>query len=696
MTATTVGAAGQSDALRAEIVEDLELAYVSRALDDKELTLQKQSKVFFQISGAGHEALLLGLARDLRAGYDWFFPYYRDRALMLGLGVEPVDIMRASVGAETDPMSHGRQMPSHWSDRARHVVSQTSATGSQLLPAVGCAEAGRYASAHPEAGVPFQPDEITYVSLGEGTASQGEFWEAVNAAALMQLPVLFVVADNGWAISVPRHLQLSAPVSDQVRNISGLRVETVDGTDYAEVRRTSAAVVAHLRGGGGPVLLHALVTRPYSHSAADTQAKYRSSADLDDERSIDPIQRMSESVLALGLLSESELEELKDRARATVDRAASVALTEPVPDPRSVLQHVVAPLIPLAAAPDMEPPPGDDDVTMSEAIRTTLAEVMHRDSRVRVFGEDVADAPIESIAEVEGKGGVFGTTFGLQRQFGEDRCFNTPLAEAAIVGRAVGQAIRGLRPAPEVQFFDYVWAATQQIKTEAATMRWRSAGAWSVPMVLRIPIGGYLAGGAIWHSQSGESFFAHIPGLLIAMPSRAVDAAGLLRTAFEIDDPVLFLEHKHLYRQDYARGPATGPDFTVPFGRGRIARPGGDVTVITWGATVHKSVLAAEALATEGVDVEVIDLRTIVPWDQQIVADSVARTGRALVVHEDIVTGGWGAEIAVWIGEMCFDDLLGPVRRVGALDSHVGYAPSLESAVLPQVGDIVGAVRNIF
>jgi 2-oxoisovalerate dehydrogenase E1 component len=699
MATATTATGGRSDGSRSlfgfphdELVEDFRLACISRALDDREMALQKQSKVFFQISGAGHEALLLGLARSLRPGYDWFFPYYRDLALMLGLGVTPTEVLLGAVGAAADPASGGRQMPSHWGDPDRHVVTQTSATGTQCLPAVGCAEAARYISRRPQLpGCTAQGDEVTYVSLGEGATSEGEFWESLNTAATLHLPVLFVVADNGYAISVPVTDQSPAPVSELVRGFRGLEVHRFDGRDYFTVRRNGAKAVAHVRAGVGPVLIHATVTRPYSHSAQDTQSKYRPAEELAEEAAHDPILLLERALVDGGVLTEEEAVGVRDDAKRVVAEAAREAMAAARPDPATVTEHVyVLPSVP-------EPPveyEGGEVVTFGEAIKRTLHELMGEDERIRVFGEDVADAREMVLADVEGKGGVFGTTHGLQRTFGIARCYNTPLAEANIVGRAVGQALRGLRPAPEIQFFDYVWPAMQQIKTEAATIRWRSNGTFTCPMVIRIPIGGYLQGGAIWHSQCGESIFAHVPGLLVAFPSRARDAAGLLRYAFRCEDPVLFLEHKHLLRQPYTRDPYPPADWVLPFGQGDLRTRGDALTVVTWGATVEKS-LQAVASVDGGVAADVIDLRTIVPWDRELVAESVARTGRVLVVQEDVLTCGFGAEVAAWIGEHCFADLDAPVRRVGALDTHVPYEPTLEDAVLPQVDDIAAAVRDL-
>jgi 2-oxoisovalerate dehydrogenase E1 component len=680
----------------AELVEDLRLALVSRFLDDREIAWQKQNRVFFQISGAGHEALLLALARNLRPGHDWFFPYYRDRSLMLGLGVTPTEILLEAVGSADDPASGGRQMPCHWGYPWLNVVTESSATGSQCIPAVGCAEAARYISRRPQLpGCQAYGDELTYVSLGEGATSEGEFWESLNTACTLHLPVLYVVADNGFAISVPSSDQAPAPVSELVKGFRGLHVHKVDGRDYFAVRKLAAKAIPAVRAGVGPALIHAIVTRPYSHSAADTQSKYRSADELADEAAHDPIKLLEEELLTAGVLTAEQANRIREEAHQLVADAAKQALAGRRPEPSSVTEHVyVMPVVPAEAE---EKDDGKGEVVaFGEAIRRTLHEQMAADERIRVFGEDVADAREQVLANVEGKGGVFGTTYGLQREFGLARCYNTPLAEANIVGRAIGQALRGLKPVPEVQFFDYIWTAMQQIKTEAATIRWRSNGAFSCPLVLRVPIGGYLTGGAIWHSQCGESIFAHVPGLIVLMPSRARDAAGLLRTAFMADDPVLFLEHKHLLRQPYTRDPFPSPGFQIPFGSGTVVQAGDDLTVVTYGATVEKSRQAARMLADEdGARVEVIDLRSIVPWDKDLVAESVAKTSRVLVVHEDVYTCGFGAEVAAWIADECFTYLDAPIRRVTATDTHVAYEPTLERAILPQVEDIVASARSI-
>jgi len=700
---------------RVQLLEDYRLACISRALDDREIMLQKQSRVFFQISGAGHEMVLLALARSLRPAYDWFFPYYRDQALCLALGVTPLEILQQAVGSSEDPSSGGRQMPSHWGSRRLNIVSQTSPTGSQCLPAVGCAEASRYIAPRSQnlEGCQAYGDEITYVSLGEGATSEGEFWESLNTACRLHLPVLYLVADNGYAISVRAADQAPAPISELVRGFRGLAITKVDGTDYFASRQKGADAIARVRAGEGPGLIHATVTRPYSHSSQDTQTKYRSAEELEVEAGHDPILRFENQLIRGGLLTQEEAAQIREETRLQVAATSRTALTCTRPDPATVTHNVLAiPDIPMPDAelaataptatadahrsdPLSERASRGDAIGMGDAIRLTLLELMAADQRIRVFGEDVADAPEDVVELVEGKGGVFGTTHGLQKTFGISRCYNTPLAEANIVGRGIGQALRGLRPCAEIQFFDYIWPAMHQIRSEAATARWRSQGEYTVPLVIRTAIGGYVSGGSLWHSQSGESIFTHIPGLIVIFPSRVRDAVGLLRAAFRCEDPVLFLEHKHLLRQKYAMDPFPQPGYVLPLGKAATVREGRDLSIVTWGATVQKSLEAAERLAADGVSVEVVDLRTLSPWDRDAVAETVARTSKLLVVHEDILTSGFGAEVAAWAGEHCYSDLDGPIRRVGATDTFVAYEPTLEKAILPQTDDIERAAREL-
>ncbi|MCU1494682.1 MAG: bfmBAB [Acidimicrobiaceae bacterium] len=691
--APIAGVSSYRGVLHAELVEDFRTACLTRAVDERQMTLYKQGRVYFQIAGAGHEALLTGIARSLRPGYDWFFPYYRDIALVLALGVSPREIILQSVGSSDDPSSGGRQMPAHWGRKDLNIVSQSSPTGSQCLPAVGCAEASGYLSSRHIDGLSAHPDEVTYVSLGEGATSEGEFWESLNTACRLALPLVYVVADNGYAISVPTADQAPGPISQLVSGFPGIEVAHFDGCDYFESRARGAAAVARARSGAGPSLLHADVTRPYSHSCSDSQSKYRTAEDVAEELARDPLVRLERELVDAGVLDDEGVALIKEEVHALVAEASASALLGARPDPATVADHLVA-LPRLAPAPASAEGVGEA-IHFGEAIRRTLHEVMGADERVRVFGEDVADAAQEHVDELDGFGGVFGTTHGLQRSFGTDRCFNTPLAEANIIGRAVGQALRGLHPSPEIQFFDYIWPAMQQIRSEAATTRWRSEGSFTVPLVLRVAIGGYVKGGAIWHSQSGESIFTHIPGLVVVFPSRARDAAGLLRAAFRCDDPVLFLEHKALFRQRFAMDPFPAPEYVVPIGSAATVRPGEHLTIVTWGAMVHRSVLAAEMLEEEGLSAEIIDLRCLAPWDKETVVSSVRRTSRLLVAHEDVLTGGFGAEVAAFVADECFSDLDAPVRRVAAADTWVPYEPELEKAALPQVADIVDAAKSL-
>ena len=700
-TAVTNGKSAKTFGLsRDHLLRAYRTMVLSRKIDDKEIQLKNQSLIFFQISGAGHEAVLVAAGLTLRPGYDWFFPYYRDRALCLTLGMTPLEMLLSSVGAKDDPNSGGRQMPSHWGHKALNIVSQSSPTGTQVLHAVGSADASRLIdriTAIEGRDDLYHPDEVTYVSLGEGSTSEGEFWESLNSACLGHLPIVFLVEDNGYAISVPVEVQTAGgDISKLVSAFPGLLVQSVDGTSFLDSYQAMQQAVDYARARKGPALVHARVTRPYSHSLSDDERLYKTADERAAEGKRDPIVRMAEFLKGEGFASESELETIVKEVEREVNDAADRARTAEKPSRDTVSLYVYSPTVdPAADAFAAEPAPEGRPDTMVAAINRTLRDEMERNPRIVVFGEDVADCSRESALEqVSGKGGVFKVTHGLQRRFGGARVFNSPLAEANIIGRSIGMAVRGLKPVVEIQFFDYIWPAMMQMRDEMSMLRYRSNNVFSCPMVIRTAIGGYLRGGAPYHSQSGESIFAHCPGIRIAFPSTAQDAAGLLRTAIRCDDPVLFLEHKHLYRQTYNKGEYPGPDYTIPFGRATVRRHGVDVVVVTWGALVQRSLLAAQQAEKDGISAMVIDLRTIAPYDWATIAAAVAKTNRVVVAHEDQLTCGFGAELAARMADELFAHLDAPVRRVAALDVPVAYYPDLEEAILPQASDVLRAIQE--
>ena len=698
--ADQAASAGDLGLDRAALLDVYRVMVRSRRLDDKEIQLKNQSRAFFQISGAGHEAVLVAAGLTLKPGYDWFHPYYRDRALCLQLGVTPLEMLLASVGAAADPSNGGRQMPSHWGNRALHIVPGSSATATQVLHAIGGAEAGVIygrVEAIPNRLAHCQGDEIVYVSLGEGATSEGEFWESLNTACTRRLPVLYLIEDNGYAISVPVEVQTpGGDISRLLTSFPGLLVTSVDGTDFFASLRVIREAAAYVRARKGPAVVHARVIRPYSHSLSDDEKLYKTPQEREAEARRDPITRFAEFLRHNGLAAAAELESIHQEVQREVDDAAAEALRAPWPATDTAARFVYSPEVdPAADAFQTAPEPEGKPDTMVAAINRTLKDEMARDARIVVFGEDVADASRrEALSVVRGKGGVFKVTHGLQRAFGDDRVFNAPIAEANIIGRAVGMAMRGLKPVVEIQFFDYIWPAMMQLRNEMAMLRYRSGNHWSCPMVVRVPIGGYLRGGGPYHSQSGESIFAHCPGIRIAYPSNAEDAAGLLRTAIRCDDPVMFLEHKHLYRQTYNKGEYPGKDYLVPFGKAAVRREGADVLVVTWGAVVQRTLVAAHQAEKHGVHVTVLDLRTIMPYDWEAIASHVKRLNRIVVAHEDQLTCGFGAEIAARVAGELFEHLDAPVRRVGALDTPVAYCPGLEEAILPQTADVLAAIQE--
>jgi 2-oxoisovalerate dehydrogenase E1 component len=725
---------------RQQLIDAYRLMYTSRKLDDREILLKRQQKIFFQISGAGHEAVLVAAAMAMRPGYDWFFPYYRDRALCLALGATPYEMLLQGIGGAEDPSSGGRQMPSHWGFKRLNVVTQSSCTGTQVLHAVGCAEVARYLIAHPRAAekvsgdyrqfkdVTFYGDEVTYVSVGDGATSEGEFWEGLNGAANVRLPIVFLVEDNGYAISVPVEVNTAGGnISRLVSGFPNFHFEEVDGTDPVASYGAMSRAVAHCRAGVGPSFVHAHVIRPYSHSLSDDEKLYRPDVERQRDAERDPITRMQMFLLREGILDEKAINKLEKEVDTDLQDATDRALAAALPAPESVKQYLYSPdLDPTSQAFDTQVANDAGDgaravntiadagegaratqesekkaapKTMADLINATLRDEMKRDDRIVIFGEDVADCSREEYLRqkmVKGKGGVFKLTAGLQCDFGSERVFNSMLAEASIIGRATGMAVRGLKPVVEIQFFDYIWPAMMQLRNELPTIRWRSNGAFSAPCVVRVAIGGYLTGGAIYHSQCGESIFTHTPGMRVVFPCNALDAAGLLRTAIRCDDPVLFLEHKRLYRESYGRAAYPGPEYMIPFGKAKVVHPGTDLTVITYGAVVPRALQAVQRLDREhGIKIELIDLRTLNPYDWEAIAASVTKTNRVVVAYEDTLSWGYGAEIAARIADELFERLDAPVKRVAAKDTFIAYQPVLESAILPQVQDLYLTMKEL-
>jgi 2-oxoisovalerate dehydrogenase E1 component len=673
-----------SNLSRETLVRAFETMFLSRRVDDREILLKRQNKIYFQISGAGHEAIQVAAGLQLDVRKDWVFPYYRDRALCLSLGVTAEEMLLQAVGAKADPASGGRQMPSHWSAPDLHIVSASSPTGTQFLQAVGCAHASRYLG---------RTDEVTLVTSGDGTTSEGEFWEAVNLASLEKLPVVFLIEDNGFAISVPREAQTAGgSISRLVESFPDFYIEQIDGCDFFASYAAMQRALDHCRSGKGPALVHADVIRPYSHSLSDDEKQYRLDSDRQADAERDPIIVFPRQLIDQGVLDRQTLQVLTHSVDENLQLITERVLKAIPAQPGTEFDHLYSETLPPTSLKFLsEPAFQGDPRTMVDAINQTLAEEMRRNPNILVFGEDVADCSREQdLTKLKGKGGVFKATQNLQREFGGRRCFNSPLAEAGIVGRAIGLALRGLKPVVEIQFFDYIWPAMMQIRDELATMRWRSNNGWRCPVVIRVAYGGYLTGGAVYHSQCGESIFTHIPGLRVVLPSNALDATGLLRTAIRSDDPVLFLEHKKLYRESYNRSSHPGPEFTIPFGQAKVVKPGSRISVVTFGATVQRCLLAANKVNQKLGEnaIEVIDLRSLAPFDWEAIAASVKKTSRLMVVHEDVLSHGFGAEIAARAADELFHHLDAPVKRIAAKDTWVGYQPLLEDAILPQTEDI--------
>jgi 2-oxoisovalerate dehydrogenase E1 component len=660
-----------------ELLNAYRIMLLSRNIDNKAMNLLKQGKTFFHIAAAGHEAIQAALGLVLKPEKDWLFPYYRDLALVLSAGVTSKDFFLQCFAKTDDPGCGGRQLPCHYGANHINLPAQSSPTGTQFLQAVGTALASV------NKGI----KNISYVSSGEGTTSQGEFHEAVNWASRQKLPVLFVIQNNKYAISVHVNQQSGGKgnsVSEMMTGYDNLLRLKIDGTDFIESYNAVKKAEEYLIAGNGPVLIEAEVVRLFAHSSSDDQKKYRDQKELEEDRKKDPNEKMLSSLLKEKYLTPELAEKMSGDVLEEINKASDEAAKSADPDPAEAHTHVFDESGFKDTLVYENNKPSGANIVMVDAINHALHEELERNEKIYVFGEDIADP----------KGGVFTATKGLSGKFGESRVFNSPLAEASIMGVATGMALAGLKPVVEIQFGDYIWPAFMQMKDELATIRYRSNNYWNAPVVTRVAVGGYIHGG-LYHSQNIESIFAHVPGIYIVYPSNAADAKGLLKTACRINDPVLFCEHKGLYRQSYATTPEPDSEYLIPFGKAKVVREGSDVTVISYGASLWDAVLAAKKFDEEGYSVEVIDLRTIIPLDEETIFNSVKKTGKAVIIHEDTLTGGFGAEVAARISDTCFQFLDGPVKRIAAKDSHIPYAPILESAILPSRSVVYKGIKEI-
>ncbi len=660
-----------------ESLKALRIMYTARSVDNKAMRLLRQGKTFFHIAGAGHEAIQVAAGLALDPKIDWLFPYYRDLAVALCAGVTPKDFFYQCFAKEDDPSTGGKQLSCHWGLPNINMPTQSSPTGTQFLQAVGTALASVKEGKH----------NVTYVSSGEGTTSQGEFHEAVNWASREKLPVLFVIENNKYAISVHVGSQSGGKghsIAEMMGGFANLHRRKIDGTNYIESYNAVQEAVEYIKSGKGPALIEAEVVRLLSHSSSDDQKKYRDLKELEEEARHDPVEKFSKELIKSGFITKEEFEKLKKEVEKEVDEDADEASHGRDPKPEQAAEHIFDESGLKDTFEYETSVPSGKPVVMVDAINHALHEEMERNKNIYVFGEDVADK----------KGGVFTATKGLSTKFGNERVFNSPLAEASIIGVATGMSLAGLKPVIEIQFGDYIWPAFMQFKSEVSTMRYRSNNGWSSPIVARVAVGGYIHGG-LYHSQNIESIFAHVPGIYIAYPSNAADAKGLLKTAIRLNDPVLFCEHKGLYRQSFATSSSPDSSYLVPFGKAKVVREGEDITVVSYGVSMWDSVFAAKKLEDEGYSVEVIDIRTIIPLDEETIFNSVKKTGKAIVIHEDTFTAGFGAEIAARISDNCFQYLDGPVKRIAALDSHIPYSPILENTVLPNREKIYKGIKEL-
>ena len=643
----------------------------ARVLDKKILIMLKQNKGFFHMGCSGHEAAQAAAALTINGGKDWSYPYYRDGAYTLALGMTPRDHLLAFLGKEADPNSGGRQMPMHYSNKSLRIVSQSSATGTQYLQSVGCALTRKLE----------KNKEVVYVSSGEGTTSQGDFHEALNWACIEKAPVIFHIQDNEYAISTHKSEQTAGSVYSLASGYENLSRYEVDGTNFFETNLAFKQAVERARRGKGPSIIISNVVRLLPHSSSDDQRKYRTPEDLEKDLQRDPILLFKNNCVNEKIFTENDIVKIEKQVNKQIDEDAIWAEDQDHPDVNTALNYVYSE---ENTGTETKLVNKSENIVMVDAINHALHEEMAKNEKMIIYGQDIADP----------KGGVFTATKGLSSTFGKERVFNSPLAESSIVGTAVGMAVAGYKPVVEIQFADYIWTAMMQIRNEVSVMRYRSNNDWICPLIIRVPVGGYIHG-ALCHSQSIDGYFMHMPGIYIAYPSNAKDAKGLLKMACRMNDPVIFMEHKGLYRQSYASTEEPNEDYLLPFGKANYVAHGEDLTIICWGAMVQESIEAIRELGLGENSVEVVDLRTLNPIDYETIEHSLSKTGKILVVYEDNLTNGPGSEICSVITDKYFDLLDGPVRRIASKDSPIPYNWFLEEKVLIQVEDIASAINDL-
>lgn len=658
-----------------QLKEAYKFMLTARLIDDRNEALIKQGKAYFLISGSGHEAIQVAAAMAMKPGKDWFYTYYRDTALGIAAGLKARDFIRHIMAKSTDPFTGGRQMNLHIGSKELRMPTSSSPTGSQYLQAVGTALSCRFR----------KTDEVVYVTGGEGSTSEGEFFEAANWAAREKLPVIFVIQNNSYAISVPVENQTAGgSIYKALSGFEGLNRFHIDGTDFLLSYGTVKEAVRIARNGEGPSLIYADVVRLRSHSISDAQERYRSKESLDKDRQNDPLEKLEKFLIENKISSKGDLDIIREELAGEIMKISDDVFKEQDPDPDTIYDYLYAPIFEQSELEYEKKGDEGQPVVMVDAINHALHEEMELNPNMIIYGEDIAD----------GKGGVFTATKGLSTKYGDERVFNSPLAEASIVGTAIGMAVTGLKPVVEIQFADYIFPAMMQIRDELAMLRYRSNNAFANAVVIRTATGGYIGGGH-YHSQNIEALFAKSHGILIAYPSNAADAKGLLKTACRMNDPVLFLEHKFLYRQAYAKSPEPGADYLLPFGKAAVKRKGDDITLVAYGAMVEKCIRASREMEKKDVSVEVIDIRTVVPLDTETILNSVKKTGKVIVVYEDSKFQGFGAEIVSQISEYAFKYLDAPIKRVAGLEVHIPFHPVLEKAALPQDDWILKACEEL-